>query len=70
MSCALAYWAAGMSIFDAISHSFATVAIGGAKNAGLLAISMLSITNLPIQKKLENYRHIMNKEVEANSKIQ
>ena len=27
--CALAYWAAGMSIFDAISHSFATVAIGG-----------------------------------------
>ncbi|MFT4968153.1 MAG: 5-(carboxyamino)imidazole ribonucleotide mutase [Candidatus Deianiraeaceae bacterium] len=48
----------------------ATVAIGGAKNAGLLAISMLSITNLPIQKKLENYRHIMNKEVEANSKIQ
>ncbi|MDA7785162.1 TrkH family potassium uptake protein [Pseudomonadales bacterium] len=29
VSCALAYWAAGMSIFDAISHSFATVAIGG-----------------------------------------
>ncbi|MDF1692469.1 MAG: TrkH family potassium uptake protein [Zhongshania sp.] len=27
--CALAYWLAGMSIFDAISHSFSTVAIGG-----------------------------------------
>ncbi len=27
--CALAYWLAGMSLFDAISHSFTTVAIGG-----------------------------------------
>ena len=27
--CMIAYWAAGMSIFDAISHSFSTVAIGG-----------------------------------------
>jgi trk system potassium uptake protein TrkH len=29
VSCGLAYWAAGMSLFDAISHSFSTVAIGG-----------------------------------------
>lgn len=29
VACALAYWAAGMSLFDAVSHSFATVAIGG-----------------------------------------
>jgi trk system potassium uptake protein TrkH len=29
VSCAIAYWLAGMSVFDAISHSFATVAIGG-----------------------------------------
>ncbi|MBL4851860.1 MAG: potassium transporter, partial [Gammaproteobacteria bacterium] len=29
VSCALAYWAFGMSGFDAISHSFSTVAIGG-----------------------------------------
>ncbi len=29
VTCALAYWAAGMSGFDAISHSFSTVAIGG-----------------------------------------
>ncbi|GJM11989.1 MAG: Trk system potassium uptake protein [Pseudohongiella sp.] len=27
--CALAYWLVGMNLFDAISHSFTTVAIGG-----------------------------------------
>ncbi len=27
--CALAYWLAGMNVFDAIGHSFSTVAIGG-----------------------------------------
>lgn len=29
VACMLAYWAAGMSLFDAIGHSFSTVAIGG-----------------------------------------
>ncbi|MES9873407.1 MAG: TrkH family potassium uptake protein [Candidatus Sedimenticola sp. 6PFRAG7] len=29
VTCALAYWAAGMSLFDAIGHSFSTIAIGG-----------------------------------------
>ncbi|MDH5391959.1 MAG: TrkH family potassium uptake protein [Gammaproteobacteria bacterium] len=29
ISCAFAYWAAGMDWFDAIGHSFSTVAIGG-----------------------------------------
>ncbi len=29
ITCALAYWLAGMSLFDAIGHSFSTVAIGG-----------------------------------------
>ena len=29
LSCALAYWLAGMSVFDAITHSFSTVSIGG-----------------------------------------
>jgi len=29
VACALAYWAAGMTPFDAIGHSFSTVAIGG-----------------------------------------
>ncbi len=27
--CALAYWLAGMTVFDAIAHSFSTVSIGG-----------------------------------------
>jgi len=29
IACAVSYWLAGMSAFDAIGHSFATVAIGG-----------------------------------------
>ncbi len=29
IACAVAYWLAGMEVFDAIGHSFATVAIGG-----------------------------------------
>lgn len=29
IACALAYWLAGMSGFDAIAHSFSTIAIGG-----------------------------------------
>ena len=29
IACAAAYWLAGMSVFDAIGHSFSTVAIGG-----------------------------------------
>ena len=29
IACALAYWLAGMELFDAIAHSFSTVAIGG-----------------------------------------
>lgn len=29
VSCGLAYWLAGMSTFDAVSHAFSTVAIGG-----------------------------------------
>ncbi|MCT8344516.1 MULTISPECIES: Trk system potassium transporter TrkH [Photorhabdus] len=29
IACSLALWAAGMSVFDAISHSFSTIAIGG-----------------------------------------
>ncbi len=28
-SCAFAYWVAGMDVFDAICHSFSTIAIGG-----------------------------------------
>ena len=31
-ACTIAFWAAGMSFFDAVCHSFATVAIGGFSN--------------------------------------
>jgi len=29
IACALAYWTAGMDLFDAVTHAFSTVAIGG-----------------------------------------
>ena len=29
VACALALWAAGMSLFDAICHAFSTLALGG-----------------------------------------
>ncbi len=29
LACAAAYWLAGMSLFDAVGHSFSTIAIGG-----------------------------------------
>lgn len=29
LACALAYWVAGMNVFDAVSHSFSTLATGG-----------------------------------------
>ena len=29
IACAAAYWLAGMSLFDAIGHSFSTVSLGG-----------------------------------------
>jgi trk system potassium uptake protein TrkH len=29
IACAFAYWAAGMNVFDAVCHSFATLALGG-----------------------------------------
>jgi len=29
VACAVSYWAAGMSVFDAVSHSFATLSTGG-----------------------------------------
>ncbi len=47
----------------------ATVAIGGATNAGLLAISILALQSENIQKKLENYRENICTQVEETSKI-
>ncbi len=48
----------------------ATVAINGAKNAGLLAIQIISIYENKIQTKLKTYREKMKNEVrEKNEKL-
>ena len=46
----------------------ATVALNGAKNAGILATSMLSINSKVIEKKLSAYKVSMRKEVEKKVK--
>jgi phosphoribosylaminoimidazole carboxylase PurE protein len=50
----------------------ATLAIGksGAKNAGLMAVSILAASNDALHEKLLAYREEMAKEVEANSVIE
>jgi len=45
----------------------ATVAINGAKNAALLAIEMLSITNVDLRNKYKEYKNKMEKEVEKTA---
>lgn len=45
ISCAVAYWAAGMKPFDAIAHSFSTVAIGGFSTHDM---SMGYYNNMPL----------------------
>lgn len=51
VSCTIAYWALGMSFFDALGHAYATVAIGGFsthdasigyfEHAGILVVAMI-----------------------------
>lgn len=41
----------------------ATVAINGAKNAGLLAIEILATADKPLQKKLDNYKKQLKQQV-------
>lgn len=49
----------------------ATVAINGAKNAGLLALQILAITDLKLRAKLDNYRGEMAQQVEfKNDQLQ
>ena len=49
----------------------ATVAIGNAKNAGLLAIQILGVTDKAIAKKLEEYREGMKQDVkDMNNELQ
>ncbi|MFZ9744719.1 MAG: 5-(carboxyamino)imidazole ribonucleotide mutase [Aquiluna sp.] len=45
----------------------ATVSIDGAKNAGLLALKILGISDSSIQKKLDNYRADLQKLVEEKN---
>jgi len=45
----------------------ATVAINGAKNAGLLAVSILSASNKSIAEKLSKYKESLNKTVLAKA---
>ncbi|MTA89836.1 MAG: 5-(carboxyamino)imidazole ribonucleotide mutase [Actinobacteria bacterium] len=46
----------------------ATVSIDGAKNAGLLALKILGISDVAIQKKLDIYREDLQKLVEEKNK--
>ena len=67
--CALAYWAAGMSEFDAIAHSFSTVAIGGfsTKDASLgfydnalievIAVVFMTIAGINFALHFTAWRH-------------
>lgn len=45
----------------------ATVSIDGAKNAGLLALKILGVSDAAIQKKLDNYREDLQKLVEEKN---
>lgn len=46
----------------------ATVAINGAKNAGLLALKILALSDLKLQKKLELFSKNQNTEVKEKAK--
>lgn len=46
----------------------ATVAVNGAKNAGLLAVQMLGMSDAKLQKKIADYKKKMNVEVKAKAK--
>lgn len=46
----------------------ATVAVNGAKNAGLLAVQMLGMNDKKLQKKITDYKKKMNLEVKGKAK--
>lgn len=46
----------------------ATVAVNGSKNAGLLAVQMLGMTDKNLQKKIAEYKKKMNVEVKGKAK--
>lgn len=45
----------------------ATVAINGAKNAGILAVSMLAMSNIALQKKFIIYKNSLKSQVEEKA---
>ncbi len=45
----------------------ATVAVNGAKNAGLLAVQMLGMNDKKLQKRIVGYKKKMNKEVKVKA---
>lgn len=45
----------------------ATVAVNGAKNAGILAASILGVSDLEIRKKIVNYKESLKKSVEEKA---
>ncbi|MGE5315879.1 MAG: 5-(carboxyamino)imidazole ribonucleotide mutase [Acidobacteriota bacterium] len=47
----------------------ATVAVGNGKNAGLLAVEMLAMTDLALQKKILGYKKKMAKESAAKNAV-
>ncbi|MBI1178182.1 5-(carboxyamino)imidazole ribonucleotide mutase [bacterium] len=47
----------------------ATVAIGGAKNAGLLAVSILGISHEKVQKQIVDYRNQMAKKSQTANRL-
>jgi 5-(carboxyamino)imidazole ribonucleotide mutase len=46
----------------------ASVAVNGAKNAGILAAQMLAMSNNKLDKKIFDYKDSMNKEVKGKAK--
>lgn len=46
----------------------ATVALNGAKNAGILAVQILAVFNKKIAKKLEIYKKELQEKIEASAK--
>ncbi len=46
----------------------ATVAVNGAKNAGLLAIQILALADVKLSKKMAEYKNGMEKEVKGKAK--
>jgi 5-(carboxyamino)imidazole ribonucleotide mutase len=46
----------------------ATVALNGAKNAGILALQMLSISDKKLQEKIISFKNNMDQEVQEKAK--